>query len=93
MVVSRIAIVVFVDRTAVQFKSSQQPRFDKFVERAINGRATHVPSFSALGELFNQFVNVEVLMSLKNMLEQYFPLLRHSHASDLQEFFESLLRR
>ena len=93
MIVLRIAVIVLIDRPAVEREAAEQSGIDKFVERSIDGRPADVVGVARRGQLFHQLVGVKVFVAGKDMIDQGQPLLRDAHPFALQEFDKSVAGR
>jgi len=92
MVVLGIAIVVFVNRPAIQFEFPQQTGIHEFSQGAIDGRTADVSGVSFGGQLRNKLVGIEMLVMAEDKLDQDPPLLGIPHPATLEVLRESLLR-
>ena len=93
MVMLRVAVVVFVDRTPFERKTAQQARLDELIERAIDGGPSDAARMPAMRELFQQRIGVEVIVTFEDVFDQQTLRLRKPLAATLQVFFESLQGR
>ena len=93
MIMLRVAVVMFINRAACDFKFSKQPRVNEFAERPINGGAADVTGFPLAWQLVEQLICIEMLVLAKHMLQQKPALIRIPHALDLQILVKSLRRR
>ncbi len=92
MIVLRVAVIVFVDRSAAKVHPPQEPRIDQFVECSVNGGPANLAALRLLGQVENQFLGIKVVVALENEVDQDLPLLSDPLAFALQEFAEALLR-
>ena len=93
VVVLGIAIVVLIDRAAIEYEFSQQACIDELPERAIHRWAADMAGLPARRKLFHELVSVEMLMAGEDMIDESQSLLRHAHAAALQIFDETFAWR
>jgi hypothetical protein len=93
MVVLRVAVVVLIDRTAVEDELAEETRIDELAQRAIDGGPAHVPGLAARGELLDKLIRVEMLVPRKYVIDKGQTLLGDPHAAALKVLDEPIPRR
>lgn len=92
MVVVGVAVVAFINAAAVEVHSHQQARLDQLVEHAIDGRPTQLFAARFVAQARDELLGVEVLVFLKDLLNDEALLLGNSPAAALQILFKPLHR-
>ena len=90
MIVLGIAVIVFIHRTPRQLELTQQPRVDKFVQRAVYRGTADVARFSLARQLVDQRVGIEVVVLAEHVIDQQAALLGVPHPATVQVFLEPL---
>lgn len=93
MVVLRVAIVVFIDRAAVEREAAEQAGVDEFIQRAIDRRPTDVVRVAGWRQLFHQLIGVEMFMPAEDVIDQRQPLLRDAHPFALKKLDKPIAGR
>ena len=91
VIVLRVAVIVFVNSAAPQVQLPQQACLHEFLKRTIDGCPGGL-SLALVGQTVDEFVCVEVIVPLEDVLDQRLPWLGNPLAPALQVFLESLLR-
>ena len=92
VIVLGVAIIVFVDAAAVEFKTPQQAGIDELFQRAVDRRAADVVVFAFPGKLIDELVGVEVFVMAEDLFDQVSTLLSLSQPAAEQVFLETLHR-
>lgn len=92
MIVLGVAVIVLVNPASAKVHRPQQTGIHQFLERAVDGRPADAFALD-LGTAENQFVGIEMIVPLENMIDQLQPLLRDSLAPALQVLDKPLPRR
>lgn len=74
MIVLRVAVIQFVDRTAIELKTLQQSCINEFSQGPVNRGGADVILFPSTGQTVDQLIGVEVIVLLKDRLDQEPPL-------------------
>ena len=93
MVVLRVAVVVLVNGPAAERHLPQQARFDQLVQRAIDRGPADFLVLVLAGVRVDEFIGIEMVVTLEDEIDQRPPLLRGPLAAALQILLEPLLRR
>ena len=90
MVVLGITVVVLVDSTPLEVHAPQNPSVDELFKRPINGRSTYAMPVLVTTQLVDQVIRIEVLMTLKDRIEEHLLLLRQPFSTTLQKLGKTL---
>lgn len=90
VIMLRIAVIVFVHATAVEFETSEQACIDKLFQRAIDSRPTNVIGLALARQLVDQLIGIKVLVTTENLLDQVSTLVGAPQSATLQILFESI---
>lgn len=70
VVVLGVAVVMFVNRPAIELETAKQARIDELSERPIDGCRTDVIGLASSWQTIDQFVGVEVIVLAKYQFDQ-----------------------
>jgi hypothetical protein len=93
VIVSRVAVFVFVDASAAEGHLSKQAGIHQLREGSIHGGPTDLAIGDHLLQVTHQFVGIEVIVVTKDLLDNQPALPSDSLAVSLQILSESLHRR
>jgi hypothetical protein len=92
VIMLRVAVVMLVDGSTAEGHFSEEARLYQLGERTIDGGPADGASFRLAGQAGDELVGVEVIVPLKDVLDENPPLLGDPLATALQVFVEPLLR-
>ncbi len=92
VVVLGVAIIVLVDRAALELEAFQQSGVDKFTQRPIDRRTADIVLGPFARQAVNQFVGIKMVVMAKDLINQRFPLAGLSKPARLQILLKTLLR-
>ncbi len=70
MIVLGIAIIEFVNGSAIKLETLEQARIDEFSKRSIDRRGTDIVRLATTGQSIDQLVSIEMIMLAKNGVNQ-----------------------
>ncbi len=93
MVVLGIAVIMFVNAAAIEFKFPEQARIDEFVQGTVNRWPTDVTGATFGRQAIDQLIGIKMFVLGENFPDQRTALFRVSHPATLQIILESLFGR
>lgn len=93
VVVLGVSVVKFVHASTVEFEAMEQTCVDEFLEGSIDGWAGDVVGSTPGGELIDQQIGIEMLVSIENLFEQELFLGGVPKSTGLEELLVALQRR
>lgn len=86
VIVFGIAVIQFVHASAVEFEAVKESCVYEFLEGSINSWPRDIIVGASRGELFDQQIGIEMLVSVEDLIEQELFLRRISQTAALEEF-------
>lgn len=86
MVVFGIAVIQFVHASAIEFEAVEESCVNEFLEGSVDSWPRDVVIRTSRGELFDQQIGVEMLVSVEDLIEQELFLRGISQSATLEEF-------
>lgn len=87
-----VTVIVLVDASSIEFKTSQQSCVDEFLECPIDSWAADVVVITLARQLIDQLISIKMLVSAEDLFDQKHFLLSLPQATAKQVLFESLDR-
>ena len=69
MIVLRIAVIVFVNTSAIEGKLPKQSSVNKLTQRSVNGRSADVSRFAFQWQPIHQLISIKVIVLLKHTFQ------------------------
>jgi hypothetical protein len=91
MIVLRISVIVFINGSTFEVHLSQQASLHQLFKGAINGCSTNLFQ-TVFGKILNEIVDIKMVMTPENMIDQRTPGFGNPFAAALKVFLKPLLR-